>query len=87
MTLAVVSMYSEPHPDLLSTSHGTFVSCQYFGDDALVVIEVSRIESVVAMVPHNPPHSLDSESHFFLVERPGLDVVNLGNAQESISST
>ena len=82
MTLAVVSMYSEPHPDLLSTSHGTFVSCQYFGDDALVVIKVSCIESVVAMIPHSPPHSLGSGSHFFLVERPGLDVANLGDSQE-----
>ncbi|KJA23320.1 hypothetical protein HYPSUDRAFT_137916 [Hypholoma sublateritium FD-334 SS-4] len=87
MTLAVVSMYSEPHADLLSASHGTFASCQYFGDDALVVIEISCIESVVAMVPHTPPHSLDSESHFFLIERPGLDVVNLGDMQESIIGT
>jgi hypothetical protein len=80
-------MYSEPSLDLLVASHGTFVSCQYFGDDALVVIDVSCIESVVAMVPHVPPHSIDSELHFFLVERPGLDIANLGSTQESITET
>lgn len=85
MTLAVVSMYSEPNPILLAASHGTFVSCQYLGDNALAVIEVSCIESVIAMVPHYPPHSKDSDLHFFLIERPGLDIVNLGSAEESIS--
>ena len=87
MTLAVVSSYSEPHADLITASHGAFVSCQYLGDDALVVIEVSCIESVVAMVPHSPPHSMDLESHFFLVERPGLDIVNLDSAQELSTDT
>lgn len=87
MTLAVISVYSEPREDLLEASHGTLVSCQYFGDNALEVIEVSCIESVVAMVPHNPPHAMDTESHFFLIERPGLDIVNLGNIHECITDT
>lgn len=88
MTLAVISLYSEPNPDLLTVSHGTFASCQYFGDDALVVVDVSCIESVVAMVPHNPPHSKDSELHFFLVERPGLDIAKLGTRNlEPIAET
>lgn len=87
MTLAIISVYSEPHADLLAASHGTFVSCQYFGDEALVIIEVSCIESVVAMVPHTPPHSMDTESHFFLIERPGLDIANLGSILESITDT
>lgn len=87
MVLAIISVYSEPREDLLEASHGTLVSCQYFGDDALVVIEVSCIESVVAMVPHNPPHSIDTESHFFLIERPGLDIVNLGSIHEHITDT
>lgn len=88
MTLAVISVYSEPNPDLLTVSHGTFASCQYFGDDALVVVDVSCIESVVAMVPHNPLHSKDSELHFFLVERPGLDIANLGTSDpEPIAET
>ena len=79
-TLAIISIYSEPNPTLLADSHGTYASCQYFGDDSLVTVDVLCIESVVAMVPHNPPHSEDPdfERHFFLVERPGLDIINLG---------
>ncbi|KAF9470601.1 hypothetical protein BDN70DRAFT_939565 [Pholiota conissans] len=83
--LAVVSKYSEPDSDLLAVSHGTFLSCQYSGDGALVVIDVSCIESVVAMVPHNHtrPHSIpDTNLHFFLVERPGLDIWRLGGFQD-----
>ncbi|KJA13176.1 hypothetical protein HYPSUDRAFT_151868 [Hypholoma sublateritium FD-334 SS-4] len=78
MGLAIVSAYSEPNPDLLAASEGAFVSCQSFGDDALVAVNVLCIQSVVAMVPHTLPHSVDSERHFFLVERPGLDFLNLG---------
>ena len=85
MVLAVISQYSKPDSNLLSTSHGTFTSCQYFGDGSLVVVDVFSIESVVAMVPHRPPHSKDSELHFFLVERPGLDVTNLGSGPEYVS--
>lgn len=87
MALAIISMYSEPNSDLLRVSHRTFVSCQYFGDNALVVVEVLCIESVVAMVPHNPAHSIDSENHFFLVEQPRLDTANLGGTQEAITET
>ncbi|KJA17631.1 hypothetical protein HYPSUDRAFT_146339, partial [Hypholoma sublateritium FD-334 SS-4] len=78
--LAIISIYSEPNPTLLVNSHGTYASCQYLGDDSLVAVDVLCIESVVAMVPHNPPHSegSDFEHHFFLVERPGLDILNLG---------
>ena len=87
MTLALVSAYSEPNQRLLEVSHGTFASCQYFGDATLTVIDVLCIESVVAMVPHNPPHSKDSESHCFLVERPGLDIAILSSDQEPIDKT
>ena len=85
MILAVISEYSKPDTDLLIPSHGTFVSCQYYGDKSLVVVDVFCIESVVAMVPHNPPHSQDSELHFFLVEQPGLDITNLASGPENVS--
>lgn len=87
MNLAIISMYSQPNTNLLMVSHGTYASCQYFGDDTLVAIDVLHIKSVVAMVPHNPPHSKDSELHFFLIEQPGLDIANLGSNEESISKT
>jgi hypothetical protein len=50
MALAVISVYSKFNPDFLMLLHGIFASCQYFGDDALVVVDVSCIESVVAIV-------------------------------------
>ncbi|KAF8872014.1 hypothetical protein CPB84DRAFT_1691755, partial [Gymnopilus junonius] len=82
MTLAIISQYSEPAPDLLVASHGTFALCQYFADDALLVIDVSCIESVVAMVHYNhAPHSIVSGNHFFLVEQPGLDIWKLRSTQ------
>lgn len=87
MTLALVSAYSEPNQGLLEVSHGTFTSCQYFGDATLAVIDVLRIESVVAMVPHSPPHSKDSEVHCFLVERPGLDIAILDSDREPVDET
>lgn len=85
MVLAIISEYSKPDPTLLLQSHGTFTSCQNFGDNSLVVVDVFCLKSVVAMVPHNPPHSKDSELHFFLVERPGLDIANLGSRQEVVA--
>ncbi len=78
-TLAIISVYSQPNPILLTESHGSYASCQYFGDDNLVAVDVRCIESVIAMVPHSPPYSNDHEHHFFLVERPGLDIINLGS--------
>ena len=80
-TLAVVSLYSSPLPDLLIRSHGTLTSCKYLGDQNLTVIDVKCIEAVVAMIPHNPP-GVDANGYHFLVERPGLDVTRLGGAQE-----
>ena len=85
MVLAVISEYSKPDTDLLVPSHGTFVSCQYYGDNSLVVVDIFCIESVVAMVPHKPPHSNDSELHFFLVEQPGLDITNLASGPENLN--
>lgn len=49
-----------------------------------MVIAVSQIQSVVAMVPHHPP-GCDDDNRFFLVERPGLDVANLGGADQHIT--
>ena len=45
------------------------------------VIDVSRIQSVVAMVPHKLEKHGAEEKYHFLVERPGLDVVRLGGME------
>ncbi|KAJ6624158.1 hypothetical protein B0H10DRAFT_1785229 [Mycena sp. CBHHK59/15] len=50
-TFALVSVYSAPDMDLLEDSEKTIWSCSYRGLDALVVIPVKRILSVVGMVP------------------------------------
>jgi hypothetical protein len=49
------------------------------------IIDVSRIISVVAMVPHKLEKHRAEEQHYFLVERPGLDVVRLGGSEENLS--
>ncbi|KJA24703.1 hypothetical protein HYPSUDRAFT_135758 [Hypholoma sublateritium FD-334 SS-4] len=84
-TLAVLSLYSEPDHDLLTASHDTFILCKHLGDSAIQVIEVSRIKSVVAMVPYKLDKHGPEEQHYFLVERPGLDVVCLGGGGEDFS--
>ena len=88
-TLAVISVYSAPLPDLTARSYGTFTLCKYFGDKNLIVIDAVCITAVVAMIPHIPPAGtvdiVDSEDNFFyLVERPGLDVTYLGGDHEIV---
>lgn len=45
------------------------------------VIDIFRIQSVVAMVPHKLERHGEGEEYHFLVERPGLDVVRLGGME------
>jgi len=96
MTLALVSMWSAPNSILLEQSHGTLYVTQYQNDNALSVIEVNTIVSVVAMVPM-PPDIPDEEgvdleqqmetgnNMFFLVERPGLEAYELAGIREDES--
>ncbi|KAF8869902.1 hypothetical protein CPB84DRAFT_1693643 [Gymnopilus junonius] len=84
LTLAVLSVYSEPDPELLAASHGTFISCRYLGDSSTQVIDVRHIKAVVAMVPHTLEKHGDGEEHRYLIERPGLDVVRLGGFEDVI---
>lgn len=74
-TLALVSLYSPPNYQLLEESYHTLYSCTYQGNEALKLVDVSTIQSVIAMVPHKLPGSL--ELCFFLVEKPGLDVAQI----------
>ena len=82
--MTVISVYSEPNARLIGVLHGTFISCQYFGDDTLVIVEAFCILSVVAMVPHELTNSWDNDRHFFVVEWPGLDVADLDWASEKV---
>lgn len=49
------------------------------------VIDISRIQSVVAMIPHKLEKHGVEEQYYYLVERPGLDVVRLGGSEENLS--
>ncbi|KAH7919195.1 hypothetical protein BV22DRAFT_1023421 [Leucogyrophana mollusca] len=72
--LALVSVYSPPDRELLEASSEALYSCKFLGDAALLVIEATAINQVVAMVPHKV-----GEDHcFFMFEQPGNDVTDMG---------
>ncbi|KIK75747.1 hypothetical protein PAXRUDRAFT_18733 [Paxillus rubicundulus Ve08.2h10] len=75
--IAMIQLYSAPDHDLLALSLQVVASCKLL--DELVVVNIKNIRSVVGMVPHTPtlPSGV-SEGRFFLVERPSLDVSDLG---------
>ncbi|KAJ6479848.1 hypothetical protein C8R45DRAFT_906210 [Mycena sanguinolenta] len=68
---ALVELYSAPCPNLLDLSYGTVWSSYLEPGQHLCVVWVKSILSVVAMVPHE----LEEELRYFLVEKPGLDLV------------
>ncbi|KAJ6457721.1 hypothetical protein C8R45DRAFT_844222, partial [Mycena sanguinolenta] len=74
--LALASLYSRPDEQLLRRSYNTVWSCT--GPLGFIVIKVKSIESVVAMVPHR----IFNVDRFFLVEKPGLDMMNVTGQNE-----
>ena len=86
LALALVSLYSTPHPKLLEVSHNTLWSCEYQGNASLKFINVKSIQSVVAMIPHKPViEGQEAGERFFLVEKPGFDVAVIGGMDEEMS--
>lgn len=82
-SVAIVSVYSLPHDELLTISHNTLWSCTHHGNDALSVVDVKSIKSVVSMAPHRPKlPSGAEEDHFFVIEKPGLDIASVGVTNE-----
>ncbi|KAG1844003.1 hypothetical protein C8R48DRAFT_780461 [Suillus tomentosus] len=78
VTVAIVSVYSRPDPELLQKSMQTVWSCKYHGDEALQLVSAKSIQSVVAMIPHRPKlQSGVVEDRFFLLEKPGLGLVTV----------
>jgi hypothetical protein len=75
--VAVIKMYSPPDEDLLRLSSHTVTSCTHL--DTICIVNVKQIISVIAMVPHRPalPSGV-TEDRFFMVEKPGLDISNVG---------
>ena len=83
--VALVTLYSHPHPHLLHESFGTVVSCTKLGEESLTVIQISAIQAVVAMIPHKL--SVDEENRYFLVEKSGMELARFGNDDEEDDDT
>jgi len=45
----------------------------------VVVVDVKKLRSVVAMLPHE----VDGDERYFLMEKPGLDVADMGGFVEA----
>ncbi len=87
--LALVSLYGPPDSTLLELSYGVMWSCVLQGDEGLQLVDVREIDSVVAMVPHPaqiiPCEGLvDVAGRLCVVEKPGLEVAQLGGVEEQV---
>ena len=50
--IALVTLYSQPHPCLFEDLYGVLVSSRKLSEESLCVLEVTALRSVVGMVPH-----------------------------------
>ncbi|KAG2350638.1 hypothetical protein BDR05DRAFT_869102, partial [Suillus weaverae] len=77
LDVAVIQVYSLPDKALLQLSSQMVASCTR--SEQVLAINVKDIVSVITMVPHKPTLPLGlTEEHFFMIEKPGLDVSDLG---------
>ena len=75
--VAVIRTYSLPDDSLLKSSSHTLVSSTFL--DKLVVVRIKSIKSVVGIIPHRlkcPSGVI--EDCFFVMEKPGLDISQVG---------
>ena len=82
---AVVSIYSRPIQSILDSSFNTLWACSYMGVAGIQVIELSSIISCVSMQPL-PRLPEDPESLWFVLEKSGLEDLQLTGAEESIEN-
>ncbi|KAK7684345.1 hypothetical protein QCA50_012669 [Cerrena zonata] len=84
-TLTLMSLFGEPDRDLLQHSQETLVVCEYRGNTALLMVEITQIVAVVAVPPlpktYNIP-SMDTKQLHYVVEKPGLDILHIGGHNE-----
>ena len=66
--IALVTLYSNPHPHLLERLYGVLASCTKLGEESLQVIKITDIRSVVAMIPHHPVIHGVAQDRYFLAE-------------------
>ncbi|KAI0707469.1 hypothetical protein C8T65DRAFT_576764 [Cerioporus squamosus] len=89
-TLAMVMPFSDPDRAILEESHYTDIVCEYRGDNARVVVDAKEIASAIGMVPvpltdeeeREPGARQRYARRFFVVEKPGLDVANMGGSPQ-----
>jgi hypothetical protein len=56
--VALVTLFSEPDPEWLQLSHGTYRLCQKGGEANITVVPVQALRSLIAMVPDKSQHHL-----------------------------
>lgn len=75
--LAMISLYRPPVPTLLTDSSGALWTCKYNDEDALKIIDVRTILSVVAMQPLPMFLGEFPDQLWFAVEKYGIDDIEL----------
>lgn len=85
-TLALVSLYSPPNPELLKQSHQVVYSCRAPEDGIFQLIDIKAIQSVVAMVPYFKvlPNGeiFTPENEYFMIEKPGVELAQYRGVQD-----
>ncbi|KAJ7049353.1 hypothetical protein C8F01DRAFT_1002515 [Mycena amicta] len=76
-TLALAALYPSLDQQLWTESYQTVWSCKK--PETFIVFPVQDILSVVAMVPHQ----YRGEERFFLVEKPGMDIISFSAPAEN----
>ena len=80
-SLALVSVFSPPDPDILELSNHAAYICRHGGTDTLIVVDVKAITAVVSMVPDYQVTAngdiITPENSFSLMEAPFIRVVAL----------
>lgn len=85
----MLTRYSGADELLFQQSSGALYSCTLQPDSGVQVIDVSDIDSVVAMIPHSLPFLQAAQlgdtfkNRVFVVERPGLEVMALGETLDT----
>ena len=81
---ALVSVYSRPVQEILAESSNTLWACRYRGDDNLQVINLSDIVACVSMQPLPPASGDPGERLWFVVEKSGLEDIQLTGYEEPL---
>ncbi|KAI6040100.1 hypothetical protein EDC04DRAFT_2567594, partial [Pisolithus marmoratus] len=81
--VTLVTLYSHPHPHLLEQSYGVLASCTKLGEASLQVVNISAIQAVVTVVPHQSVINGVAEDRYFLVMNMGMEVVCFGSEENN----